>query len=88
MHQRISRRTDVKRATATLSTLAAALLACAAPGAHAGSTIELGADTTLDYTFTLSYGSSACAPAHRAAISSRRRTSTATTATATSRRTS
>ena len=55
MHQRISRRTD-KRATATLSTLAAALLACAAPGAHAGSTIELGADTTLDYTFTLSYG--------------------------------
>ncbi|AKM39136.1 DUF1302 domain-containing protein [Burkholderia contaminans] len=55
MHQRISRRTD-KRATATLSTLAAALLACTAPGAHAGSTIELGADTTLDYTFTLSYG--------------------------------
>ncbi|WP_423381195.1 DUF1302 domain-containing protein [Burkholderia sp. LMG 32019] len=55
MHQRISRRTD-KRATATLSTLAAALLTCAVPSAHAGSTIELGADTTLDYTFTLSYG--------------------------------
>ncbi|WP_175796390.1 DUF1302 domain-containing protein [Burkholderia anthina] len=55
MHQRISRRTD-KRATATLSTLAAALLTCAVPSAHAGSTIDLGADTTLDYTFTLSYG--------------------------------
>ncbi|MCQ4437723.1 DUF1302 domain-containing protein, partial [Clostridioides difficile] len=53
--QRISRRTD-KRATATLSTLAAALLTCAVPSAHAGSTIELGADTTLDYTVTLSYG--------------------------------
>ena len=55
MHQRISRRTD-KRATAALSTLAAALLTCAVPDAHAGSTIDLGADTTLDYTFTLSYG--------------------------------
>jgi hypothetical protein len=54
MHQRKSRRTD-KRAAATLSTLAAALLSCA-PNAHAGSTIELGADTTLDYMVQLSYG--------------------------------
>ncbi|KFG98361.1 hypothetical protein GQ56_0104745 [Burkholderia paludis] len=43
MHQRISRRTD-RRATATLSTLAAALLTCTAVSdAHAGSTIALGA---------------------------------------------
>ena len=53
MHQRISRRTDT-RATARLSTLAAALLACA-PAAHAGNTIELGADTTLDYMVQLQY---------------------------------
>ncbi|WP_179405090.1 DUF1302 domain-containing protein [Burkholderia guangdongensis] len=54
MHQRNSRRTD-KRAAATLSTLAAALLSCA-PAAHAGDTIDLGADTTLDYSVALSYG--------------------------------
>ncbi|MXN75724.1 DUF1302 family protein [Burkholderia sp. 4701] len=53
MHQRISRRTGT-RATARLSTLAAALLACA-PAAHAGNTIELGADTTLDYMVQLQY---------------------------------
>ncbi len=54
MHQQYSRRAG-RRATATLPTLAAALLSWV-PAAHAGSTIDLGPDTTLDYTFTLSYG--------------------------------
>ena len=54
MHQRISHRTD-KRAAAALSTLAAALLSCAVP-AQAGSTVDFGGGTTLDYSFTLGYG--------------------------------
>jgi hypothetical protein len=54
MQHRIMRRPG-RRTTATLSTLAAALLSCAST-AYAGDTINLGADTTLDYTFTLGYG--------------------------------